>query len=92
MRALLARLYRRGRADRWSAMFGQIAAYFATRHGERIAADVGIDPRTVPLDLSGVKASFGLTSEVDTLTYQELQKRREVIRKRMEEHHRPRRR
>jgi ubiquinone biosynthesis protein len=71
---------------------GHIAAYFATRHGERIAADVGIDPRGVPLDLSGVKASFGLTSDVDTLTYSELQKRREVIRKRMEEHHRPRRR
>jgi ubiquinone biosynthesis protein len=71
---------------------GQIAAYFATRHGERIAADVGIDPRSVPLDLSGVKASFGLTSDVDTLTYHDLQKRRDVIRKRMEDHHRPRRR
>ena len=71
---------------------GHVATYFATRHGERIAHDVGIDPRGVPLDLSGVKASFGLTADADSLTYAELQKRRDVIRRRMEEHHRPRRR
>ena len=71
---------------------GYVATYFATHHGERIAQDVGIDPRSVPLDLSGMKASFGLTSDVESLTYAELQKRRDLIRRRMEEHHRPRRR
>ena len=68
---------------------GHIANYFAVRHGERIAADVGIDPRGLPVDLSGMKASFGLTPDVESLTYRELQQRRETIRRRMEDHHRP---
>jgi len=66
----------------------QIATYFATRHGERIAADVGIDPRSVPMDLSGMKASFGLTEDVESLTYRDLQKRRQIIQRRMEERRR----
>ena len=36
-----------------------IAAYFAQHHGERIAADVGVDVRTTPIDLDGVRASMG---------------------------------
>jgi ubiquinone biosynthesis protein len=62
-----------------------LATYFATHHGDRIARDVGIDPRTVPVDLDGVRASMGLTSEVGGLTHRELQARRDVIRRRMEE-------
>jgi ubiquinone biosynthesis protein len=71
-------------------LFGEItevATYFALRHGERIAADVGIDPRRQAVDLDGFKASMGLTDEVQSLTYRDLQARRETIRKRMEEHH-----
>jgi ubiquinone biosynthesis protein len=62
-----------------------LATYFATHHGDRIARDVGIDPRTVPVDLDGVRASFGLTPEAGGLTHRELQARRDVIRRRMEE-------
>ena len=69
-----------------------IAMYFATRYGDRIAHDVGIDPRAQPVDLEGVKASFGLSNDVDRLTYRDLQARRAVIRKRMEEGRRTRRR
>jgi ubiquinone biosynthesis protein len=68
-----------------------VATYFATRHGERIAAEVGIDPRKLEVDVSGFKASMGVTDDVETLTYRDLQKRRETIRKRMEEHGRERR-
>jgi ubiquinone biosynthesis protein len=63
-----------------------VATYFATRYGERIAADVGIDPRQQAVDLEGFKASMGITNDVQTLTYRDLQARREIIRKRMEEH------
>jgi ubiquinone biosynthesis protein len=63
-----------------------VATYFATRYGERIAAEVGIDPRRQAVDLEGLKASIGLTNEVQSLTYRDLQARREIIRKRMEEH------
>ena len=67
-----------------------IATYFATRHGERIAHDVGIDPRQQAVDLEGFRASLGLTDEVEHITHRDLQERRETIRKRMEEHRRKR--
>jgi ubiquinone biosynthesis protein len=63
-----------------------IATYFATRYGERIAHDVGIDPRQQVVDLEGFKASMGIADDVEHLTYRDLQARRETIRTRMEEH------
>jgi ubiquinone biosynthesis protein len=61
-----------------------ISEYMATRHGERIAASIGIDPTAVEFDLSGIQASFGVDpSTTGSLTYRDLQKRREVIRSRL---------
>jgi ubiquinone biosynthesis protein len=68
-----------------------VATYFATRHGDRIMADIGIDPRATRIDLDGFKASFGLPPETPSLTYRELQQRRQVIQRRMEAHRRRRR-
>jgi ubiquinone biosynthesis protein len=65
-------------------LIGQIAEmsiYFATRHGDRIAADVGIDPRGVDLDLSAVRASFGISDPEARLTHRDLRRRRETIRR-----------
>jgi ubiquinone biosynthesis protein len=63
----------------------QISLYFATTHGERIAADVGIDPRKEAVDLTGFKGSLMVGAEEESsLTYRELQRRRELIRERME--------
>ncbi|MEJ5255742.1 MAG: AarF/UbiB family protein [Acidimicrobiales bacterium] len=67
------------------AELAHISAYFAQTHGERIAADIGIDPRTYELDLSGVKSSFGVDPATESLTYRDLQKRRELIRSRLRE-------
>jgi ubiquinone biosynthesis protein len=69
-------------------LFGEItylATYFAEHHGERIARDVGIDPRKQAIDLEGFRASMGLSPDVQGITHRELQERRELIRKRMEE-------
>ena len=47
-------------------LFGEImhiSGYFASKHGERIAADVGIDPREHKPDLAGMKASMGITDD-----------------------------
>jgi ubiquinone biosynthesis protein len=69
-------------------LFGEVAAiaeYMTTRHGDRIAQDVGIDPRSVAVDLDGLKASMGLEPGVQTITHRELQARRETIRRRMED-------
>jgi ubiquinone biosynthesis protein len=69
-------------------LFGEIAhlaEYFATRHGERIAGEVGLAPST-EIDLSGMRAAFGVTDPEVTITHRELQERRQLIRSRMEEH------
>ncbi len=63
-----------------------IAAYFTTRYGERIAHDIGIDPRLHPVDMAGVRAAVGIGDEVEQLTYRDLQARRELIHRRMEDH------
>ena len=63
-----------------------IATYFARVHGEQITRDVGLDPRALRVDLDGVRASMGLTSEVESITARGLQRRRQLILKRMGEH------
>lgn len=63
-----------------------ISMYFAETHGERISAEIGMDPDAWDMDLTGVRASFGVDpDEVTSLTYQDLQERREVIRSRFRE-------
>ena len=62
----------------------EIATYFANRYGDRIAHDIGIDPRERPLEIAGVRAAVGVSEDVDSLTYRDLQARRELIRRRME--------
>jgi ubiquinone biosynthesis protein len=60
-----------------------IATYFATTHGDRLTRDMGVDPRTMALDMEGVKAGFGVDPSTEGLTYRELRARREKIRKRL---------
>ena len=60
-----------------------IATYFATTHGDRLTRDMGVDPRTMALDMEGVKAGFGVDAATEGLTYRELRARREKIRKRL---------
>jgi ubiquinone biosynthesis protein len=75
-------------------IFGEIANisfHFANTYGEQIAAELGLDPAAWQLDMTGVKASFGLDDSVEKLTYRELQDRRAVIRQRLETQRRRRR-
>jgi ubiquinone biosynthesis protein len=65
------------------AEVASISMMFAQRHGERISHELGVDATNVEFDFDGVKAGFGLESEVDSLTYRELQDRRQLIQKRM---------
>ncbi len=67
-----------------------IATYFTQRYGERIAAEVGVDPRQRALDLDGMRAQLGVAPDVERMSYRDLQARRELIRKRMEDHRRHR--
>ncbi len=70
-------------------LFGEIAhlvAYFVTTHGARIATEVGIAPGDYEVDLTSVKGSFGVDAATESLTYRELQERRELIASRLERH------
>jgi ubiquinone biosynthesis protein len=61
-----------------------ISQYMAERHGERIAGQIGMDRDAIELDLTGMKASFGVDpTQTEQLTYRELQERRELIRNRL---------
>lgn len=65
---------------------GKISLMFAERHGERLGRELGIDHTAVAINMDGVKASFGVDTDTDQLTYRELQARRELIQKRMRDH------
>ncbi len=65
------------------AEIAHIASYFATTHGERLAAQVGMDPGDYEFDPNGVRAAFGVDDTVETMTYRDLQIRRELIRDRL---------
>ncbi|HWH35800.1 MAG TPA: AarF/UbiB family protein [Acidimicrobiales bacterium] len=62
-----------------------VATHFATTHAERLSRDIGLDPAAMEVDLTGVKASFGVSPETEGLTYRELQARRDLIRSRFAE-------
>ena len=60
------------------AEIASISMLFAQRHGERLAASSASIRGTVEFDFEGVKAGFGVESDVDRLTYRELQERRQL--------------
>ena len=69
-------------------LLGEIAAIsmlFAQRHGEQLGRELGIDHTTIEINLDSVKAGLGVELETNSLTYRELQQRRELIQKRMRE-------
>ena len=69
-----------------------ITTYFADRHGERIAQELGRTDLPAAVDLDGVRAALGIAEPVESITYRELQARRELIARRMAAHRRDRRR
>ncbi len=62
-----------------------VVTYFTERHGEQIARDVGVDLVESPIDLDGYRAALGFADETDPITFQDLQERRELIRRRLEQ-------
>jgi len=62
-----------------------VVTYFTERHGEQIARDVGVDLVESPIDLEGYRAALGFADETDPITFVDLQERRELIRRRLEQ-------
>ncbi len=63
-----------------------ITMTFTQRHGEKLFRELGMAAAEFQMDLSGVKATLGVDVSTDSLTYRELQQRRELIQKRMKDH------
>jgi ubiquinone biosynthesis protein len=57
----------------------------AIRHGERLARDLGIDVSDVTFDPDAVKAAMGVSLDVERLTYEDVLRRRETVKQRLEE-------
>ena len=68
------------------AEIANISLLFTQRHGEQLGRELGIDQRSLELNMDGVKAGFGVDPSTQQLTYRELQARRELIQKRMRDH------
>ncbi|MEY4175350.1 MAG: hypothetical protein RI900_2515 [Actinomycetota bacterium] len=64
----------------------KISLMFAERHGERLGRELGIDHNNVEISMDRVKAGLGVDTSTDSLTYRELQARRDLIQKRMRDH------
>lgn len=60
-----------------------IHAYFLTTHGERLLRELGLDATQQVVDVDAVKASLLVPSDVESLTFRELQDRRRLILERM---------
>ena len=61
----------------------------AMRHGQRLAAELGIDLTEATFDPDAFKASLGIDPAVESLTYKDVQQRRDEIRQRVEDVRRP---
>ena len=69
-----------------------IYTYFAQTHGERILREVGIDASQAAPDPDAMKAAFLVDSDTDTLTFRDLQARRDEVRRKLQrQRERPRR-
>ena len=67
-------------------MLSVIFAFLLLLQPRRVVALEGDAPTAVEFDFDGVRASIGLDSSVNSLTYRELQERRELIQRRMRDH------
>ncbi|HEY1987892.1 MAG TPA: AarF/UbiB family protein [Acidimicrobiales bacterium] len=62
-----------------------IVTYFTEQHGEQIARDVGMELVDRPVDLDGYRAVMGVTDGSESITFRDLQERREIISRRLAE-------
>jgi ubiquinone biosynthesis protein len=62
-----------------------VVTYFTERHGEQIAREVGVELVETPIDLEGYRAAMGFPDETDPITFHDLQERRELIRRRLQQ-------
>src|SRR5215207_3053745 len=62
-----------------------IYMYFAQTHGEQIMREVGVDAKYATPDPDALRAAFLVDPSVETLTFRDLQERRQDIRQKMQQ-------
>ena len=62
-----------------------VVTYFTEHHGDQIAREIGVDLVESPVNLDGYRVALGFTEDDDAITFRDLQERRELIRKRLEQ-------
>ncbi len=70
-------------------LFGEvvhIATYFQQNHGQQLATEMGIASEEIEVDLTSFKDSVGIDRSTESVTYNDLQARRQLIQKRMHDH------
>lgn len=60
-----------------------LSEYFITRHGARLAGELGYDPSGIRLDAPAVLGSVGLEPDLELLTHREIRERRRLVREKM---------
>jgi ubiquinone biosynthesis protein len=68
------------------AEVAHIATYFATTHGQALAKEMGVAAEDYEVDLTSFKDSLGVDRSLETITYNDLRARRELIQRRMRDH------
>jgi ubiquinone biosynthesis protein len=63
-----------------------ISFTFMQRHGARLSEELGVDMSTVEVDMGSLKAGLGVDESTESMTYRQLQERRDLIQKRMRDH------
>jgi ubiquinone biosynthesis protein len=63
-----------------------ISMTFMQRHGARLSQELGVDTSTIEIDMGSLKAGLGVDEGTESMTYRQLQERRELIQKRMKDH------
>ena len=63
-----------------------ISMLFMQRHGVRLAQELGVNPDEIEIDMGSLKAGLGVSESTETLTYRQLQERRDLINRRMRDH------
>jgi ubiquinone biosynthesis protein len=65
--------------------FANLSTHMAVTHGDRFAAEIGVGAEQFRVDQDAIRASLGIVDDPGTaVTYRELQRRREIIRKRLD--------
>ncbi len=64
--------------------FNSIAMYFVTHYGSYITQQIGLEVDRDAVTTEGLKSSFGVSQDTEQLTYQDIQRRREIVKQKFQ--------